>query len=216
MAVIGVSPYAMLPAGVELIWTPPLEVVAGQIMAIAGALEATAIPLQAAKQIAQQDMEEKFASETDPDGARWAAWSQSYLRDPRFASRSILTRTGAMRGAARDGYFVRPDTLWWSMTEPFYWIFHELGTQTVIQRAGIIRTSAGRTVTSEYDVYGGGRGKGLPQRRFVSITAGAQVRILAAFERWFDGAITLRRGSSGRITARVSSGLPEGGQFVPL
>lgn len=204
MAIIGVTPYANLPTGVQLIWKPHPEVIAQEIMQIAGYLENTTAPLQLSKQIAQADMRMKFETQTDPDGVPWVPWSPEYKRPPG----KILTLTGAMAASAENSYFIRPNTLWWSMDQPYYWRWHETGTGTVWEPPGGIEIV--------HEVRLGGRGQHLPQRRFVSITEGAQLKILAVFEQWFDGAITIRsssRRAGGHAVARIAPGRPGAGRF---
>ncbi|NER97508.1 MAG: hypothetical protein F6J86_27275 [Symploca sp. SIO1B1] len=81
----------------------------------------------------EQETERQFATETDPDGVRWAALAPSTLAQKRRLGYpdSILTRTGKMRRSVNSVADARGVLI--GVDVP-YAIFHQQGTRKMPQR----------------------------------------------------------------------------------
>jgi len=63
---------------VEFEWFPDPVVFQAKIFAVAEALEDRTVPIIYARQKVQADIQERFKTETAPDGTPWDDWAQSY------------------------------------------------------------------------------------------------------------------------------------------
>ncbi|NEP56008.1 MAG: phage virion morphogenesis protein [Symploca sp. SIO2G7] len=90
-------------------------------------------PLKGWGNYMQQETERQFATETDPDGVRWAALAPSTLAEKRRKGypESILTRTGKMRNSVLAIADARSILI--GVDVP-YAIFHQQGTRKMPQR----------------------------------------------------------------------------------
>jgi len=90
-------------------------------------------PLRGWGNYMEQETERQFATETDPDGVRWAALAPSTLAQKRRLGYpdSILTRTGKMRNSVVAIADARSVLI--GVDVP-YAIFHQQGTRKMPQR----------------------------------------------------------------------------------
>ena len=90
-------------------------------------------PLRGWGNYMEQETERQFATETDPDGVRWAALAPSTLAEKRRKGypESILTRTGKMRRSVVSVADTRSVLI--AVDVP-YAIFHQQGTRKMPQR----------------------------------------------------------------------------------
>ena len=90
-------------------------------------------PLKGWGNYMEQETERQFATETDPDGVRWAALAPSTLAQKRRLGYpdSILTRTGKMRNSVVAIADARSVLI--GVDVP-YAIFHQRGTRKMPQR----------------------------------------------------------------------------------
>jgi len=138
------------------------------------------IPLNQARAIIMEDIQEHFTTQTDPDGVPWEEWSESY--DARQTNLGdILQRTYALEYAATNpdswlvishsqsaGAYGSGEVALVGSNLPDYWIWHEEGISD--------RESP--------------RGPNpLPRRSFAGVSDEAQEKIYATFEAYFDRAL---------------------------
>lgn len=196
---------------ISFTWVPDPEVVAQELIATANRLEDREGPLLISRQIAINDMEERFATKTDPDGNPWPPWA------PTYTGNKMLDLTGAMKGAATapGAYPVTTESVFFNTGGmPEYWIWHQEGTGgTQVFHGGemspIGEVGEGKSLT----IGGEGRGNALPPRPFVGISFEAQLKIIETFDQWFEGAITLGVSSKGTAFSRFAR-RGAGGRFV--
>lgn len=171
-------------------WEPDPMIYEDQLTRMAVYLEDRMPPLQAASIITQEDIRERFDTETDPYGDKWADWSPSYTPvamgevpakkgEPAFPNIGILQRTGELADAASSSRATRitKDTVFYeTSTLPNYGLEHETGNPN----------------------------RNLPQRAFLGLSDQARTVIFAAFADWFDGAMSLWVTPSGKVAMRHS------------
>lgn len=176
-------------------WEPDPAVFAQRFYAVAGALQDRTIPLAAASQEMQATIRERFDTQTDPDGQKWADWSERYKPIAKaFPNIGILQRTGELAEVAssstatvisNDTVYYRTDLL------PQYGLAHEAG---IPDR--------------------GEKGGELPRRSFLGLSEAAAIQIYGYFYEWFEEAIQLYATSTGKIAPRHAIH-GAGGLFVP-
>lgn len=195
-------------------WIPEPEVIAAALIETSEYLEDRSAPLALSRQVAQDDMRERFETKTSPEGAAWAPWAESYA--PIAAATNVgglLERTGAMRAAALSeaAYPITKDSVFFDTSNlPFYWIYHQLGASRgaedewfrSMQAAGLLKEGATATGVNF-----------MPARPFVGTSFEAQLRILEVFDQWFAGAVAVYVTGRGRLGRRHSLRGP-GGRFV--
>jgi len=193
-------------AAVSITWVPDPSVVAAKLLELAGYLENFIPPLEAAKGIAQQDMQQHFDTETSPDGEAWAPLADSTIE--RWGEHPILQLTGAMHDAAvSDGAYLIDGRDLFIDTSGFppYWHYHETGAAGKGMRTILEELSA---KGFEIDPLAGG---GMPARPFVGISFDAQMMIIEAFDAWFEGGVSgFYVRPSGKVQTMV------GGKFGPM
>lgn len=210
---VGAGSYGALGGVISFEWVPDPEVLAGEIMKLAGYLENFIPPLEASKGIAKQDMQMHFDTETSPDGAAWAQLDPDYAAK-RGSAHPILQLTGAMHDAAVSdaAYAIDGHDLFFNTGGlPFYWIFHETGREAVAGFSEWVKKARSDLgLTAEIDV----SGSGMPARPFVGISFAAQLAILEAFDAWFAGGVSgfythpggtvQRRGATGQFGSKIT------------
>lgn len=201
------SSYYELGGSIEFIWNPRPEIVANEIFEISEYLENTAGPIALSRQIVQDDIRERFETKTSPYGATWAPWARDYPD-----SQSILIQSGELRDAASgEAVDMTEDTVFFNFGAlPFYGAFHEFGANRSSLDAETIKFleqfSDGQGVVSGTNT--------LPARPFAGASFEAEEKIVAIFNRWFEGSIALGRTSTGRVFPRHNVRGP-GGKFIP-
>jgi phage gpG-like protein len=192
-------------ATVTFTWAPNPAQLGASMEAVAAALETRLVPMKAASEAMQADIQERFTTETDPSGAPWKPLSFKYIMSgwnkthpPPYTTRrrtgTTLKDTGKLMEAAtssraeivtNNAVFYRTSGL------PSYGLAHEFGLP--------------------------GRASGeLPQRSFLGMSDASAALVLGLFAEWFDGSIMLYPTSTGKIAPRhaIRGGGPGGTQFV--
>ena len=184
---------------VEFEWFPDPVVFQAKIFAVAEALEDRTVPIIYARQKVQADIQERFKTETAPDGTPWDDWAQSY--EPyaeAFPNVGILRQTDELyeMATASSAFIVSSDTLFYDSGHmPERGIWHQEGRPA-------------RT-TSE------GFSNPLKARPFLGLSDDAEVAIYAFFQDWFDRALDLYVTVRGRIGGRHARRSEVSGQFIP-
>lgn len=202
-------------------WIPDPEVVASELLEIAGHLENLEAPLALARQIAIDDVRGRFESKTAPDGSHWQAWSDSYTPDAEANNLDgILVRSGDLKAAATaDGaYVVDGHSLFFDTSGlPDYGYWNEQGAErgsgiSSDEMAAFIR-KAGFEPTAE-SLAGTGGPNRLPARPFMGLSFEAELQVVEVFDQWFEGAIALGTSPKGKLFGRHSL-RGSGGRFIP-
>lgn len=152
---------------IDFEWVPSPIVQANRIRAIDRALDNMAVPLAAARQIAQGDIAERFETKTDPSGIEWEPWADSYEdRAEEENVNGILEKTGALREAAtnKNNFLIADVEGYHALSVkkrymPSYWVFHQ-----------------------QPDNPNTGR---LPQRAFLGLSDEAAAEVVGVFDTWF-------------------------------
>lgn len=167
-------------------WTPDPMVFADSTNAVAQALQSKIRPLTESSIVAQQDIRERFDTETDPHGNKWQEWSPNYApvalgetpgKGGQFPNIGILQRTGELADVASSSQAIRisNDTVFYETHQlPNYGLLHETGNPET----------------------------NLPQRQFLGLSEEANVAIFAAWADWFDGAVDMFVSPSGKLSFR--------------
>jgi len=190
---------------VDAIWYPSPEEVEKAFLQLAGYLDHMAIPMVSSQFIAMRDTEERFETETDPEGTHWAPLDPDYLESKLNAGypEDILHRTGLLEDVAPLGWRIIGDSLMYDTSGlPEYGRFHQTGTglfeaaetgSTFRSAARIHRDrvsgSAGWQGVKYVDSHANmnvGRGMALPPRPFIGLSEGAMDEIALVFETWMD------------------------------
>lgn len=213
---------------ISLKWEPPLAEVQAGIMRIAGYLDDTGPPMRASKAIAKADIEQRFDTETDPDGNQWTDLDPEYAdhKDAMgFGGNPILTLFGALRSAAGSEAawdLVGDNELFFNAGAlPDYGIFHQQGTgggdsvgAHAAHRANAAYNSTlGLASGGAHESLGVGRGKALPARPFIGLSGDAEEQIFEVFDLWFAEGASIGIGSSGTVQERISGRY--GGKIYP-
>lgn len=171
--------YSMADAftgSLEFRWGPHEDeptIIANKIDSMRNALEDMELPLLVARQIAVDDMEQRFNSETDLEGKKWQERSSVYLKEYHEAgySGTILKRDEHLFDAVTNPqtYLIESnDLLIDTSSWPPYWHAHDSGESV-------------------------GRNSQLPQRSFAGISEPAQFEIIDAFDDWIDNRLQIIR-----------------------
>jgi phage gpG-like protein len=186
---------------------------------IAGQLENMGPPLAASARILAEDTQERFDTETDPDGDPWIPLDEEYLTNKISLGypEDILHRTGDLERSATQisAYKIVGNSVFFDTSGlPSYGLLHQIGSGDEAN-IGLASRHRFRAATEpEYSrVEGGshsnlgvGRGQALPARPFIGMSEKAEEKIWAAFDLWFDEATNIFIGQSGNIQQRLPSG----------
>lgn len=169
-------------------WHPEPIIVANEILALSGALNNLEPPLQAARAIAEHNIDQHFDTKSGPDGEQWPEWSESYEPYATRMGGSLLEQTGELRAATKGslevvGGFGSGEVVI-SGILPHYGAAHHTGL-------------AGRTTKW-------GTPNPLPARPFLGIDEEAQVEIITEFDAWFSAVVGGFGGGGGIIEQRMS------------
>lgn len=171
------------------------------MLEIAGELDAmNETVMKAARRIAIADMEERFATQTDPDGDPWASLDPEYLRRKRAAGKpdSILIRDDRMHKAAVDPLawnivdntlFFDPSVLPTDEDGIIYGLLHQEGTGDEENRGLQARIAAGgytKAQEAELAELTIGRGLALPARPWIGMSEVAEASLWELFNKWFE------------------------------
>jgi hypothetical protein len=123
---------------------------------------------------------ERFETETDPSGEKWAPWSEQYRPIAEaYPNIGILRQSGELYEAATstEAIVVTSDTVFYQTPLlPHYGLAHEQGLPD--------------------------RENPLPQRSFLGLSDESRLVIFGVFGEWFDRAIELYPTSTGKIGMR--------------
>lgn len=202
---------------VTFTWEPDPHIVAAEIMRVAEALEDMTKPLLASQAVARADMQVRFDTDTDPDGAAWMPLDEDYARKKQsmgYDPSDILTATGAGESAATSpaAFPIMGDTLFYDTGSlPDYMLYHQHGSgegnvgQAADYRQRVAAGAYGKGETSHVS-QGIGRGNALPKRPFIGISEKAQIQIIEIFDLWFDEASSISIGKGGIVQERGPGG----------
>lgn len=150
-------------------WVPDPLIVASEIRRVGIELMDMRAPLEIASRIAAHDIDRHFQTKTDPDGAPWPEWSDSYALSGQ--GEELMERTGALRAAASSpsafDVTVVPgggEVVFTGAGLPGYGMIHHFGSPNRQTRWGTPNP--------------------LPQRAFAGISTEAQIEILNEFDAW--------------------------------
>lgn len=190
---------------------------------IAANLQDVSLPLVTSARILAEDTQERFNTETDPDGNAWIPLDEEYLANKISLGypEDILRRTGKLEKEAIrvSSYRVMDDGVFFDTSKlPSYGLLHQVGSGT--ENVGLASRHRFQSRTDEdyrrreggsHTNLGIGTGKALPARPFLGMSEEAESRIWAAFDLWFDEATSIAINPvTGVVQQRLSSG-----QFGP-
>lgn len=179
-------------------WKPDPVVFADAIITVEESLRDRSVPLLAAREFTQEDIRDRFETETDPDGVPWDKWAQSYKEyAENFPNIGILRQTGELYDAASSSaaFIINSDTVFYdSGYMPERGVWHQEGRPA--------RTTRGGTANP------------LPARPFLGLSDSARLLIFATFADWFDRSIDLFVTARGRMGRRHSM-RGDLGRFIP-
>jgi len=190
---------------------------------VAANLEDISKPLLASARILADDTQERFDTETDPDGDPWIPLDEEYLTSKRSLGYpdDILHREGTLERSATQisAYKIIGNSVFFDTSGlPPYGTLHQVGSgdEANVGLASRHRFRAStepdysRTEGGAHTNLGVGRGKALPARPFIGMSQEAEGKIWAAFDLWFDEATNIYIKPSGQLQQRMPSG-----QFGP-
>lgn len=156
-------------------------------MDVHDALRGTYVPLAAIASEVREDIKERFATRTGPDGAPWDEWSDNYeLAAMAYTNIGMLRRDDWLYEAVTgpDAIVVTNDTLFFN--------------ETAMANIPISGDKEGGEMRGFWHQEGlpdrkarGGADNPLPARPFLGLTEETRVFVLTAFEEWFNKAIML-------------------------
>lgn len=183
----------------ETTWIPgeDPDAAAAALVRLSDYVGDTFIPLQESAQILENDIRNRFDTETDPGGLDWVDltedWAERKQEDSRFlpigdspSGDYILRLTGELYETATDPsrFHIGEDTLVYDPSGlPEYGLYHQTGTNKI------------------------------PSRPFIGISIEAQMEIEADFAGWIDIGVE-EFGTSTTVRKRIPKGQPGAGRFT--
>ena len=165
-----------MPGTITFNWNPRPEVFARRFFAVAESLDNRVLPLTAASEMMQEDIRERFETETGPDGRMWEPWSDSYWPVAEaYPNEGVLTQSGALKEAASssEAMMITKDAVFYKTSLlPHYGLAHDQGLEN------------------------------LPQREFLGMSDEGALKIMGVFGEWFDRSIDLYVTSAGNVGMR--------------
>ena len=173
------------PGLLHVDFSPPLSRVEMNIAQLEEDIRDTTGLLTAVIPIAQEDIEQRFKTQTDAGGAKWKPWSTSYTLEKKRTG-PILTQDGNLRRDAADiqNFVVAGKTLSYSPPLTSYGLAHEEGLPH--------------------------RKNPLPQRSFSPWSTSGAAKVAALSVRWMNSNLTAFR-NRGKIIMRHRD--PKSGEF---
>jgi phage gpG-like protein len=205
-----------------LTWKPDPDEVARALVQVADYLEDLGPPLRASARIIQNDIEERFTTETAPNGDAWQELNDEYLEYKTSIggdTRKLRLWGGLHKAATSFSRFTvdaHSGNLFYNATGlPYYWDYHQSGTRSAARAEQIAGIAAvqDETVARRVGGRGAGRGKNIPARPYIGVSAEAEEVIFNVFDLWaaegtklvVTGAGVLqRRGPGGRIGGKFN------------
>lgn len=169
---------------------------------LAGYVEHMAPIMEVAKEIARNDMADRFQSQIDPEGNKWIDLDPDYAKrkehDVGFVY-PILTRTRALREAAtsEEAWSVSGESIFFSTVGlPDYWRVHQEGSLDWGTHfhggLGAKTNQAGEHIPAhesqsdpKLTTSKGSRDQNLPPRPFIGLSQDAVDEIFIAFDQWW-------------------------------
>jgi len=169
------------------------EAASRAIFELANWIEDVEEPLEAAKEIARNDMEKRFIKQEDPFGIKWEnltpATEVEKFKDVGFIL-PILTRTRALRDAATDeaAWFVRGDSVVFDTSGlPDYWKYHQQkGGRGAVKRVVRPRNSEMENISTLSTPPYIDKTHNMPQRAFIGLSETAEEEIEAFIDAWLS------------------------------
>lgn len=171
-------------------------------------------PLLAARQVMIESTDINFDEEKDPDGIDWEPLSINYgggvtasgpvspskiKRESAHPTEILqLSGDGRAKATSEEAWIIAEDTLFFNpealpVSEKDgrpYMSFHQSGTQSEALGSALQKLRIGGTLSNEEKAAlatpTSGRGKNLPRRQFIGITAFDRELIEGIFRDWFD------------------------------
>ena len=169
-----------MAARVTFTWQPDPALYARSMLRVNAALENRTAPLLAAQETLQEDIRERFLTETAPDGSKWDEWSPAYAPVANaYPNVGILRQSTELYEVATSSEvtMIRGDTIFFNTERlPHYGLAHQFGQED--------------------------RKSNLPARPFLGMSPESEAFIFTAFSEWFDRAIDLWVTPSGKIAKR--------------
>lgn len=165
-------------------WTPDPIVFEESILEVAAALEGTGVPIAAAASEVTEDIRERFATRTGPDGTPWEPYKDTYEEEAAaFPNIGMLRQSDVMYQwiTSEKALIITNDTLFLEVPE----------LPPSSSKEGKLRKG------SEKRLYYHQEGTGtFPARPFLGLSDETRTFIFATFEEWFNRAVALfpRRG----------------------
>lgn len=193
---------------------------------VAANLENLTPPLVASARILADDTQQRFDTETDPDGDAWIPLDEEYLANKESLGYppDILHRTGDLEKAATNiaAYRVVNDSVFFETSGlPPYGLLHQVGSgdPASVGMAAVHRQES-RLDPEHRKREGGphsnqaiGRGQALPARPFIGMSEQAEGKIWEVFNLWFDEATEIYIHPGGTVQSIVRT--PKGPRFGP-
>lgn len=203
----------------QIVSVPDPKDIQLELERVAGNLENVGPPLSASARILAEDTQERFDTETDPDGDPWIPLDEEYLTTKQSLGYpdDILHREGSLERAATQisAYKVVGNSVFFDTGGlPSYGMLHQigLGDEANVGLASRHRFRAkddpeyARQEGGSHTNLGVGRGQALPARPFIGMSEQAEEKIWAAFDLWFDEATDVFISKTGTIQKRLPSG----------
>lgn len=178
-------------------WEPDPAIFAEKILAVDASLRDPTPALLASENFVQEDIRDRFLTETAPDGTPWQPWASRYAAYAEsFPNEGILRQTKELYDAATDenSFIVSNDTLFYETTMPERGVWHQEGRPGRRTRTGAANP--------------------LPARPFLGLSDQTATLIFATFADWFNRSIDLFETTRGRIGRRHSIRGTQG-TFIP-
>jgi hypothetical protein len=204
---------------------PEATITVHKLAGLADELEEFMAPMAAAATVAEQNMEQRFKTGTDPTGRAWDDWSEDYRarweHSKVFPDRASLQRSDYLKETATDmsAFVVTQQGLFFDASGlPEYWAWNNFGAARKPKGKSAQQAEAEvRQLIPQY-LNAASQGKAsiqkaareayaevmniLPARPFVGLSLIAQNKIIAIFELWFNNEVTLAKSSRGRMFVR--------------
>ena len=167
-------------------WTPDPIVFGRALMEVDAGLRNTYIPMRWAAEEMSADIKERFETQTDPSGAPWEEWSDSYAAVAEaFPNIAILRRTDALYDAVTsdEAMIVNNNTVFFDESQmPRRGFWHQIGIPNRKTKSGAPNP--------------------LPERRFLGLTTTTRAYIIGMWDAWFDETIQLYTTTLNRLGRR--------------
>lgn len=191
---------------VTIEWSPEPEQIKQIMLKAANDFEDWSIPLEDARQLMIANTEEHFATETDPQGVKWAPLDSDYLKWKQKSGApydDILVLSGDTKAAAtsEENWIETPNSVFFNTASlPKYAPIHQEGTapgaselrdiiSALRTEGGTLTETQARRIAGK-SIEGEGRGNNIPKRAFLGIDIATIDEIEQVFVAWMDNTVT--------------------------